>query len=205
LQSSASPSAELPEDARGHWASAALQTLLDHNVIKPDEDGKLHPDRVVKVGEFLHMLAMAANPNLDMYDSYMDESESRLFADVDGSSPYYPAVSQLIMQKLLVQDPGAYLHPEAELTRGELAVYLSKITGYSKLAPKLADLPVFTSLEDAKTVPHPGAAALALKLGLMLPQDGKFLPEAKVTLAQLATVFVRLAEGQGDWDRKLSQ
>ncbi len=205
VQAPANASAELPEDARRHWASASLLTLLEHGVIKPEDDGLLHPDRSVKVGQFLRMLALASNPYLDNSEPYREDSGAKPFADVDAASPYFNAVQQLIAQKLLEPDSEGYLHPEAELTRDRMAVYLTQITGYGKLAPKLTDLPVFTALEDAGAVPHPGAAALALKLGLMLPQDGRFLPNGKVSLAQLATVFVCLAEGQGQWDRRLTQ
>nr|WP_255570860.1 S-layer homology domain-containing protein [Cohnella sp. CFH 77786] len=198
--------AEEPAEIGNHWAAVYLRTLLEHGVIQAGEDGLIHPDRSVKAGDFFRMLAIASDPYFGAYESYWPvQEQTKPFADVEPSSPYYEAVNRMIDRKWLTPDPKAELHPEAELTRDQLAFYLSKITGYWKLAEKLADLPAFARLSDAKSVPHPGAAALALKLGLLTPQGGAFRPNDKVSLAQLAVVFVRMAERQGEWDRPLAQ
>ncbi|WP_276352161.1 YcdB/YcdC domain-containing protein [Cohnella caldifontis] len=206
-----SPAAQVPaatpKDIEGHWGEDALKTMLEHGVIRPDDEGLVHPDRKATKGDLVRMLASALNPYLSLNESYgtVAGDAPKPFADVEPGSPEYAAVNQLLERKWLVSDPQAKLNPESPLTRDQLAVFLSKVTGYEKLSAKLADLPDFTRLTDANAVAHPGAAALALKLGLLTPQSGEFRPNDPVTVAQLAVVLVRLAENQIEWDRPLVQ
>nr|WP_246427847.1 S-layer homology domain-containing protein [Paenibacillus phyllosphaerae] len=60
-----------------------------------------------------------------------------------------------------------------------------------------------SGLKDASAIADKGAAAIVLRLGLLSPIDGKFMPEAPVTKAQAATVMMRLVRLQGKLDASI--
>ncbi len=192
------------EDIQSHWARESLQAALDHGVLTPDDNGQLHPDKVVTKGQFIRMAALAMNPSTESY-SYSGGMNTPVFADVDAESVYYRAVNDWIGIGWLKPDAGQKLQPEQSLTREQLAVYLSTMTGYSKLSARLSKDKEIASLKDLKSIGNPGAVALAIKLGLMSASDGSFRPNAKVTVAEAAVALLRLAKIEGSLDRPLTQ
>jgi hypothetical protein len=203
----ASPAAGALSDAvdiQPHWAAESLQASVEHGVLIPDEAGKVHPDNTLTTGEFLRMVSLALNPFNEQQNYYRGGVE-KPFADIDPKSPYYNAVNVWIGQGWLVQDSGVKLLPEQLLTRDRMAVYLSKMSGYEKLSSRLGKDDLLSRLKDAKSIPHPGAAVLAMKLGLMSPVSSKFMPEGKITVAEAATVLLRFAQLQGELDRPLQR
>lgn len=190
------------EDIGSHWAKDDLQAMLDHGVIVPDANGLVAPDGIVTKGQFIRMAALAMNPYSEN-NSYYGGPSSPLFADVDEKSAYFRAVNDWIGQGWLKPDAETKLQPEQQLTREQLAVYLSTITGYEKLSARLSSDKEVASLKDRKAIANPGAVALAIKLELMTAQHGSFRPGAKVTVAEAAVVLLRLAKLQGSLDRPL--
>lgn len=192
-----------PTDIAGHTAESALRNMTKHNVLLPDEQGRVFPDRVITRGDWFNYLARALNPNMDMY--YNSDSNDRLFADVSPDSPYYKAVKVLMDQRWLEgADPEKQLKPEEELTREELAVLLVRILRYEKLAGyymQPSDLP---NIADAGAINSKGAVSLTLKLGLLPSIEGRFMPARKVTAAEASQVLERLAKLQGKTDTFMS-
>ncbi|MGZ7440754.1 S-layer homology domain-containing protein [Paenibacillus sp. TH7-28] len=91
------------------------------------------------------------------------------------------------------------------LTREPLAVMLAAVVNYDKLAEFLDQDEKVNKLADAKALTHPGAVAVTLKLGLLQPQNGKFLPQQPVTKAEAAAVLMRLVKLQGHTDQPIGQ
>ncbi|MCK6152843.1 hypothetical protein KZX62_26805 [Paenibacillus silvae] len=196
------PQAE-PTDIAGHVAESALQSMVKHRVLLPDEQGRVFPDRVITRGDWFNYLARAINPDMDMY--YNSDSNDKLFADVTIDSPYYKSVKMLMDQRWLGgADAEKKLKPEEEMNREELAELLVRILRYEKLAGFYAlpsDLP---NIADAGAISNKGAVALSLKLGLLPSIEGRFMPARKVTVAEAAQVLERLAKLQGKTDHFMS-
>ncbi len=85
----------------------------------------------------------------------------------------------------------------------QMAVWLTKITGYEKMSRTLKDDPTVKQLKDARKIKDKGAAAIVLTFDLMKPVNGSFNPGGRVTKAQAAEALLRLAEIQSQLDRPL--
>ncbi|WP_167746979.1 S-layer homology domain-containing protein [Cohnella luojiensis] len=195
-----------PTDIQSHWARTALQTAIEHGVLVPDAEGKVHPNKKITTGDLIRMVALASSPYVENPNyNYYGAAAEKLYADVDEKSPYYRSVNYWIGTGWLKADGNEKLHPEAEITRDLLAGYLAKITGYEKLSVRLGTAASVSGLKDSKAIVNPGAVELALRLGLMNAKEGSFRPQGNVTVADAATILYRLARIQGELDRPLSR
>ncbi|GGG21458.1 hypothetical protein GCM10010916_42720 [Paenibacillus abyssi] len=187
-------------DIEGHWANEELTTLLEHGVLKPDADGLLGPNEALRLGDWLNMMGTALyGSNL----SYYDQGNEPPFADVPRDSEFAASVQRFVAHGWLERAPEKNLGPEQTLTRQQLAVLLTKMLNYSKLARYMdSDLEI-GSLKDAKEIDNIGAAAVVTKLGLLTPSNGRFSPDAAVTKAQAAVIIMRLVTLQGKTDTPL--
>lgn len=184
-------------DIAGHADQTALETMLNHGVLVPDNQGKVNPDAKLTRGEWADMLARALQPD---YATYGDYSSADSFRDIGADSPYRSAIGVLAAQGWLTPDKAADFRPNAELNRDDLAHLLMGVLNYDKLASyynSTVDLP---GIADAANVTNKGDAALAIKLGLLPAVNGNFLPRQAVTKADAAVVLTRLADLQGKTD-----
>ncbi|CAM4330371.1 S-layer-like y domain-containing protein [Paenibacillus endophyticus] len=92
---------------------------------------------------------------------------------------------------------------EQTLTRDQLALMLVQMLDYDKLSVFMNKDKDITSLKDASSIQNKGAAALAIKLGLLTSSGGKFHPNAPVTKAQASVLLIRLANLQDKLDTPL--
>ncbi|GMK44863.1 hypothetical protein PghCCS26_19910 [Paenibacillus glycanilyticus] len=186
---------EIPADAKKHWASKSLQVMFDYGIIKPEADGLLHPDRTVNNGDWVNMLLAGFTGG----QSYTTPQKQR-FADVPVDSQYAQAVEYLVQRGFLKASPTQKLHPEQALMRGDLAVWLTKLLKYDKLSEFMSGDTDVTKLKDAAQIKNKGAVTIAMKLGLLTAENGKFNPNAAVTKAQISIVLLRLATLQDKVD-----
>ncbi|WP_435165585.1 YcdB/YcdC domain-containing protein [Paenibacillus glycanilyticus] len=186
---------EIPADAKKHWASKSLQVMFDYGIIKPEADGLIHPDQTVNNGDWVNMLLAGFTGG----QSYTTPQKQR-FADVPVDSEYASAVEYLVQRGFLKSSPTQKLHPEQALTRGDLAVWLTKLLKYDKLSEFMSGDTDVTKLKDAAQIKNKGAVTIAMKLGLLTAENGKFNPNAAVTKAQISIVLLRLATLQDKVD-----
>lgn len=188
-------------DTAGHPAEAALKELVKYQVLVPDKDGKVYPDRQITLGEWYQFVAASVNPS---YEQIYGRSTMDPYAGLQPDHPYYQAVQTLVAQNWIPYDPDRPLQLDRKLTRDELASSLTRILNYEKLS-KAFILPTdVQGVSDAENITNKGAALIALKLGLIPAVDGKFLPEREVTRAEAAEVLVRMSKLAGRSDSFLS-
>lgn len=195
-----SSSLENAVDVKGHSAEKQLTELLTHRVLVPDADGKVNPDQEISVGDWISLLVKASNP---YYASYSAMSERKTVAGVNPENPYYDFISYAVEREWIKRD--VVLQPENKLSREQLAVLLASFLNYSKISGYLENDATVTSFSDSTTIKNKGAVALAVKLGLLEADNGKFNPQQNVTKAQAAIVIMKLVELQGKTDRNLGQ
>lgn len=186
---------ELPADVKKHWASKSLETMFNYGIIKPESDGLIHPDQTINTGDWVNILLASF-----VAGQYYNTPEKQRFADIPLDSEYANAVDYLVQRGFLQSSPTQKLHPEQALTRGNLAVWLTKLLKYDKLSEFMASDTDVTKLKDAAKIKNKGAATIAIKLGLLTPDNGKFNPDSPVTKAQISTVLLRLATLQNKVD-----
>ncbi|MFP4978141.1 YcdB/YcdC domain-containing protein [Paenibacillus sp. CN-4] len=186
------------KDVEGHPAAEALRILAEHRVITPDAQGNVQPNREISAGDWLKMLGMAAYPQETIGGQYMNSSDAKAVAGVKPEDPYYQAVRTGVEFRWIGEEERRDW--SAALNRDDLAVMLVSVLNYGKLSGFLGLEDGTARFTDASAIKHPGAAALAVKLGLLEAEGGAFKPEAKVTLGEAAKAIVKLAELQGKVD-----
>ncbi|AIQ70767.1 hypothetical protein PGRAT_26445 [Paenibacillus graminis] len=187
-------------DLKGHPAEQALTELVKYGVLVPNADGKVNPDQEITVGDWFTFIATASTSN---YQGYTNGSEQKTVAGVNPDSEYYKAVSFAANHEWISKD--TVLQPGNKLSREQLAVLLASFLQYSKISAFLENDTAVSSFSDSDSIKNKGAVALAVKLGLMQGDNGKFNPQQNVTKADVATVMMKLVELQGKVDQNIGQ
>ncbi len=189
---------EEPKDLKGHWAAADLKTLIQYRILQPDEQGNLNPDESITAGDWLTYAVKAANPH---YTGYVQVSSSAAKAGVPTDNKYYQAVSYAAeLGWIDTMDPSQL---DKVLTREQLAVLLTSIVKYDRLASFYGKDVLVNPFSDAEEITRPGDVAIAVRLGLLQGQNGKFHPQRPVTKAEAASVLMRLVKLQGQTDQPI--
>lgn len=193
----------MPADLKGHWAELDLMTLVQYGVITPDESGNVKPNQDITVGEWLGMMAQAVTPYYKDYAGYYGMAEQKEIAGVSVDSLYYDAVSYAAERNWIDRDD--VLKVDSKLTREQLAVSLASMVKYNKMAAFLTGDESLNQFGDKSSIVSKGEVALAMKLGLLQGQNGKFNPQGAVTKADAATVMMQLVKLQGKMDQGITQ
>lgn len=190
-----SASAASAVDIKGHAAEKQLTELLKYGILTPDAEGKVSPDQVITIGEWLDYIAKASTP---YYTQYTASAENKAVAGVSPDSTYFGAVNYAVSRSWLDRD--SVVKPEDSLTREQLAVLLASFLKYNKLSAFLSDDTTVNGFSDNAAITNKGAVALVVRLGLLQGENGKFNPQQQVTKAQAAAVIMKLVELQGKTD-----
>ncbi|WP_281887499.1 S-layer homology domain-containing protein [Paenibacillus sp. YYML68] len=172
------------QDIEGHWAQAELQLMLDYGALDVKE-GLVQPDQLIKRGEIIKMLVVAANAGRPIEPFRSDRAGT--FSDVTKESVYFKYVENAIDRGFL--DRGDTFNPDASITREQLAELIVRALGLKELSKHDA---IFNSqFTDIDKLKERGSIAIVVGLGIMSTSDGAFVPADKVTRAQAATAFHR--------------
>ncbi|WP_438447701.1 S9 family peptidase [Gorillibacterium sp. sgz5001074] len=167
-----------PDLPGSHFASTAVSTLSQLGYIAADRDGLFHPDRKITRGEAASLLL-----------KYMKAPESIArtgFRDVGANHPYAGAIYALKDLGIMKGD-GEEFHPDAEITREELASVLVRVF-------KWTDNGVQVWFKDSEAIsPDHKEDVARLKQQLVTGQD-TFMPSDSVTRAELAVFLYRAAD-----------
>lgn len=192
-----------PTDIDKHWASNQLGMMAEYGILDTDEEGKLYPDSIITIGEWIAMLERAINGNSDEYGMIPFDIE-RDFGGLaeEETEDDYPVFSyEPKWLKVYKNEESDFF--ERTLTRDQLALMLVQMLDYNKLSVFMIKDKDIASLKDASFIQNKGAAALAIKLGLLTSSGGKFHPNAPVTKAQASVLLIRLANLQDKLDTPL--
>ncbi|MEO7933324.1 MAG: S-layer homology domain-containing protein [Chthoniobacterales bacterium] len=130
-------------------------------------DGTFRPDQKLTKAEAVSLLA-------GLVDDYTDKGVYECaFVDVLPAAPYFDDVAYMSSKKLVSADGDKRFHPDALITRGQLAAIMARMQ-----APKRKDGPA--ALEDVRAdTPH--------------ATDGAFRPNAPVTRAEFVVAVNRMS------------
>ncbi|MNF95733.1 Endo-1,4-beta-xylanase A precursor [compost metagenome] len=147
----------------------------------------------------IKMLVLAMNQgNYPMYGAAgmaKDEAATVSFADVSNTSSYFPYVELALQQQLIDIGDGTF-NPEGKVDREEMAELIVRALGFNALAEH--DNLFNVQFSDAAKTKQKGQAAIAVGLGIMSLQNGKFLPERQVTRAEASVAFFRFLQAKAD-------
>jgi hypothetical protein len=153
-------------------------------------DGTFRPDQKLAKAEAVSLLA-------GLVDDYTDRGAyDCAFVDVPRTAPWFDDVAYMSRKgvgntweqpvKYVVGDAGNRFHPEAPITRGELAVIMARMQGLKgKDGPELKDVRADSpGAEEIRRVAREG--------WLAADQGGAFRPDAPVTRAEFVVAANRM-------------
>lgn len=187
-------------DIKGHPQEQQFNELLNYGVFSTDKDGKINPEQEITLGDWYSYLVKAATPYYSAAGA--GTANQQPVAGVKPDSSYYNVISFALEYGWIAKD--AVVKPEEKLTREGLAVQLAAFLKYSKISALLANDPVVAGFSDNASISNKGAVALAVKLGLLQADNGKFNPQQTVTKALAADVLMKLVQLQGKTDQSFT-
>lgn len=167
-------------DLWGHWAKQSVERLIENEVIRGYSDGTFRPDSYVTRGEFVKMI-----------------TETLEFEDVEATLPedvkYHWSATHVAIalgHNIVKGYPDGTFKPNNPITRQEMAVMLYE-------AKKLKASSDYIGFKDFDRVADWASEAVgaAIEAGYMIGyEDDTIRPNAFITRAETATVFLRLIE-----------
>lgn len=188
------------DDLNGHWSRDAVEVLTSRHIVDGVDDRHYMPNRTITRAEIAKLLAelykSAAGGELPAVDA------KQRFTDVPANAWYFSYV-QAAAAYGLVQGSAGKFRPNDPVTREELAVMIGNLlsqlkrTGNSD-ADAEADSPL--PFKDASAISSWALQAVqqAYAAGLMTGvSKDEFVPKAKTTRGEVATVLLRILEKLG--------
>jgi hypothetical protein len=171
-----------------HWAHAYIVRAVGEGLLKPELNGKLHPNRPIDRGEFAKMVKQSSIFNLQ--SSKTDISLE--FSDLNKEDEYFDAVQVLVERGVVKGYGDGTFRPLQSLTRAEGVKILLAISGYvSKDAPDTyPEIP----FSDVVGWEKPWVEE-AVRRGMVRGYgDGTFRPHGKLTRAEALKIMFEMGE-----------
>ena len=187
----------LPADAVGeqafdesrietHWGYAAMKTCLDYGWMMLTDTGEWKPNAFVTRAEFAADLARFAG----IHTLYPLEGAAR-FSDVDLTAEDAPYLAWAADSGIVAGYDDGTFRPEKTLTREQMAVMLARYYARSGVTTQGS-----LDFTDAAKISGWAVDGVSVCVGLGLVQGdprGRFLPQSRLTRAQIASILVRMA------------
>ena len=187
----------LPADAVGeqafdesrietHWGYAAMKTCLDYGWMMLTDTGEWKPNAFVTRAEFAADLARFAG----IHTLYPLEGAAR-FSDVDLTAADAPYLAWAADSGIVAGYDDGTFRPEKTLTREQMAVMLARYYARSGVTTQGS-----LDFTDAAKISGWAVDGVSVCVGLGLVQGdprGRFLPQSRLTRAQIASILVRMA------------
>lgn len=187
----------LPADAVGeqafdesrietHWGYAAMKTCLDYGWMTLTDTGEWKPNAFVTRAEFAADLARFAG----IHTLYPLGGAAR-FSDVDLTAADAPYLAWAADSGIVAGYDDGTFRPEKTLTREQMAVMLARYYARSGVTTQGS-----LDFADAAKISGWAVDGVSVCVGLGLVQGdprGRFLPQSRLTRAQIASILVRMA------------
>lgn len=173
-------------DIEGHWAKEDILSLTKLGLLVGYEDGRFYPENKMDRAMLVTVLCRMAGADPKEYSgsSYSDVAEESWYA------PYVQWASQ---QGVALGMEDGNFHPEQEVTREEIAVFLYRFSGESLRE----DAPTLEGFSDSGTASSWAEEALrwALDRGIIKGRESSLLaPLGKATRAEVSAMVRRYLE-----------
>lgn len=170
------------------WAVDAIEILASKDILAGSLDGSFHPETQVTRAEFVSMLVRALELKADP-----NAASAVSFSDVPAGSWYEEAVKIATSRGLISGYASGIFAPDRPITRGEMAVVLSK--ALEALGQSVGAAGELAGFADQAHIPAWSAEAVAkvTGLGIMKGKAGnRFEAELPTTRAEAAVVVYRI-------------
>ncbi|OEH94324.1 S-layer homology domain-containing protein [Bacillus solimangrovi] len=182
------------------WAEEELNFMIQAGIIEVENPETFNPDAVITKGDALKVLSKSLS-RYYRYERYdYEEQKRQTFKNIDTDHDLYGMIELAIDRGVLEADTENFPLDET-ITREELAVWYGRILKLTNVADHYEIYKL--NMKDSEQVEkaNVGYVALVGALEIMTPnEDGYYLPDEEVTLAQLALSNMRLAQEMAEMD-----
>jgi hypothetical protein len=167
-------------DTSGHWAEGQILAGINYGYILGYEDNTFKPDNTITRAEFVSLINRAKN-----YSAMTNIP----FRDVPVNEWYFPEVQKAYMANYIQGDSENNFRPNAQITRQEVAVILSRITPGGNTGYDLAAVRDAAAI-DAWALP---AVKAAYSVGYITGDiEGNFNPLSPLKRGEAVTIVNRV-------------
>ena len=168
-----------------HWAYANVKKLQELGIVNGDDKGNFNPSGKVTREQFLKMLVLATNAELN--------SSNTAFDDVDANAWYAPYVAAGVSAGLINGITPDTFGVGAEISRQDMAVMIVRILD-AKNIPVTETSEIFD--DDTNISDYAKNAVYKVRdAGIINGYDNNtFAPSASLTRAEAATVIIKLLD-----------
>jgi hypothetical protein len=174
-------------DISAHWAETAIKQALGNKIVAGYADGTFKPNKSVTRAEFAVMLTNAL--------MLQEKAAALIFTDTMQIGAWArQAVAQAVQAGIISGYTDGAFHPNAEITRAEMAVMLANALGASNGSIAATDF------ADDSEIPvwAKGSAAYVKQAGIVQGKgSNNFAPQAHVTRAEAVTALLQMLLQQG--------
>lgn len=172
--------------SKNHWAYDAIEKLADKGILNGKGDGSFAPDSGVTREEFVKIIVVAFDLNVEAENTFSDVASDRW------SAGYIASAAALG----IVNGDGANFNPTNVITRQEMAVIIHRV--FEHLEAEVSGEAV-TFDDDSEIADYAKSAVETLTAAGIINGmgDGTFAPKATVTRAQSAKVVYGLLDLYG--------
>ncbi len=169
-------------DIAGHWAESAIKQAVEQALISGYPEGTFKPNKTITRAEFIVILAKALN--------WQNEGSDLSFYDKDAIGSWArKAVAQAVEAKVISGYNDGSFRPNAEITRAEIAVIISRAFGFA-----WTGVAAEGGFADADAIPawSREAVAAAREKGIVTGRSGNlFAPNDKATRAEAVVILLK--------------
>ena len=180
---SAAAGAAAPEDFSdfpSDWSAPALSAALDNGLLQGD-NGLIAPQGKLTRAQMAAILIRAMGGE--------NAADISGFSDVDSGAWYYQSLAVAVKMGLF-QGDGALLSPNANITREQAALVLSRMF---RLSGAEAGLSAFSDRDSVSAWAYQGLAAM-VEAGYMQGSNGRLNPLGSITRAEFAQIMYNMID-----------
>ncbi|GGG72519.1 S-layer homology domain-containing protein [Paenibacillus radicis (ex Gao et al. 2016)] len=174
-------------DIAGHWAELSIKQAVEQALISGYPEGVFKPNQSITRAEFIVVLAKALN--------WQNEGSALSFGDQDAIGAWAKkAVAQAVELKVISGYNDGSFHPNAKITRAEIAVIISRAFGFTR-----ADAAVEGGFADAGAIPvwSREAVEAAREKGIITGRNGNlFAPNDDATRAEAVVLLLKALDSK---------
>ncbi|MEK8127846.1 choice-of-anchor I family protein [Paenibacillus filicis] len=179
-------------DLNGHWSQNDVEKMASKLIVRGVSDDRYAPDQTVTRAEFTVLVVRSLGLTAS--------GDASAFKDVPAASWYAGAVGTAARLGLVEGKEAASFAPDAQITRAEMAVLITRAMQFAGVATSAAGKDGLTSFKDASSIPQwasTQAAWLADKGIMQGDSDARFAPADPATRAQAAVTLLRTLKKAG--------
>lgn len=179
------------EDIAGHWAQNSIENLASRLVVNGADDQRYLPDNEITRAEFAAIVVRALG--------LQKADQTGQFSDVNPQDWFYEAVSVGSSYGLVQGYTDGKFEPKQNITRQEAMAILTRAMALAGMDTTISSEEQERLLADFADSNQFGdwakpAAALNIRLGIVIGNQGKVLPQQLITKAETAAIVERLLQ-----------